>query len=61
MKLLALSVALAAMLCACNAQLASVTYTEDHQFLVQDGLVENWVAKANLSRKYYETGYVSGD
>ncbi|XP_043199589.1 putative phospholipase B-like 2 [Amphibalanus amphitrite] len=57
MKLLALSVALAASLCTCDASLASVTYTEDHKFHVQDGVAENWVAKANLTRKYYETGW----
>ena len=59
MRLLVLSVAFAAILTTCNASLASVTYTEDHKFLVQDGVVENWVAKANLTHKYYETGYVS--
>ena len=59
MRLLVLSAALAAVLTICNASLASVTYTEDHKFLVQDGIVENWVAKANLTHKYYETGYVS--
>ncbi|KAF0308873.1 putative phospholipase B-like 2 [Amphibalanus amphitrite] len=57
MRLLALSVALAASLCTCDASLASVTYTEDHKFHVQDGVAENWVAKANLTRKYYETGW----
>ena len=58
MKLLALSVALAATLCTCDASLASVTYTTDHKFIAQDGIAENWVAKANLTRKYYQTGYV---
>ena len=56
MKLLVLAVALAATLGTCKASLASVTLTEEHTFLVQDGIVENWVAKANLTNKFNETG-----
>ncbi|XP_043218536.1 putative phospholipase B-like 2 [Amphibalanus amphitrite] len=56
MKLLALGVAVLATLCSCNAKLASVTFSGD-KLVPQDGVVENWVARANFTRKYFETGW----
>ena len=56
MALLAQSAAIAAVLTTCSASLASVTFTADQKLVVQDGIAENWVAKANFSRKYFETG-----